>query len=230
MDEQESAHKKPFGGTRKASPHAVSYSQVEHAARNLMKLGERPTVRSVIKAMGKGSPNVVADCLRRFWKDTAAMGSGDPLALMRLPPELADAAVAQWTQALRFAQQSVRHEDSAAEARLEQLEREASARVQSVELREKEWDMAARIRDTALADARAQVSHLLKEQARDRASLREKDAKIGLLEAELLELREKRMIRLKGPATRSRKAPRKLSPLSAKPSRHRAKPRRTRSR
>ena len=185
MDEDVAGLRKSFGSSRAASPDAVSYRQVERAARDLMKLGERPTVRAVIKAMGKGSPNVVADCLRRFWKDTAAMGTGDPLSLMRLPPELADAAVAQWSQALRFAQQSVRHDESAALARLDELQREADSRVRSIELREKEWDMAARVRETALADARVHLAYLMNEQGRDRAAIREKDAQIALLEAEV---------------------------------------------
>jgi hypothetical protein len=64
---------------------------------------ERPTVEAVRKALGRGSPNHLTESMRRFWKDQAALNAGDPVALTRLPSELADAAVAQWEQALRLA-------------------------------------------------------------------------------------------------------------------------------
>jgi hypothetical protein len=86
------------------------------------------------------------------------LNAGDPIALTRLPPELADAAVAQWEQALRLAQQTATYEDNAARAHLEQLRRDTELRSHSVELREKEWDLAARVRERALADAREQVN------------------------------------------------------------------------
>jgi hypothetical protein len=34
--------------------------------------------------------------MRQFWKNQAALNTGDPVALTRVPSELADAAVAQW--------------------------------------------------------------------------------------------------------------------------------------
>jgi hypothetical protein len=45
------------------------------------------------------------------------------------------------------------------------LQRETDVRVRSVELREKEWDLAARVREPALADAREQINRLMKELA-----------------------------------------------------------------
>jgi chromosome segregation ATPase len=119
----------------------------------------------------------------------AALNAGDPIALTRLPPELADAAVAQWEQALRLAQQTAKGDDNAARATLEQLRRETDLRVHSIELREKEWDLAARVRERALTDAREQVNVLLKELATDRAELRARDARIVDLESQLEEYR-----------------------------------------
>jgi hypothetical protein len=127
--------------------------------------------------------------MQRFWKDQAALNAGDPLALSRLPPELADAAVAQWEQALRLSQQTAKYEDSQARVQLEHLRRETDVRVRSVELREKEWDIAARVRERALTDAREQVNLLMKELALDRAELRARDARIADLENQLEEHR-----------------------------------------
>ena len=163
-------------GTTRDRGATVSYAEIERAARSLMAAGERPTVEAVRKTLGRGSPNHIASCMQTFWKNQAALNSGDPIALTRLPPELADAAVAQWEQALRLAQQTAQVEDSAARAHLEQLRRDTDLRAHSVELREKEWDLAARVRERALADAREHVNLLMKELATDRAELRAREA------------------------------------------------------
>jgi len=177
-----------YGTTRERGP-TVSYAEIERAARAVMAQGLRPTGKAVLEHLGRGSPNHIADSMQRFWKDQAALNAGDPLALSRLPPELADAAVAQWEQALRLSQQTAKYEDSQARVQLQQLRRETDVRVRSVELREKEWDIAARVRERALADVREQVNLLMKELALDRAELRARDARIADLENQLEEHR-----------------------------------------
>jgi hypothetical protein len=178
-----------YGTTRERGP-TVSYAEIERAARAVMAQGIRPKGKAVVEHLGRGSPNHISEAMQRFWKDQAALNAGDPLALSRLPSELADAAVAQWEQALRLSQQTAQFEDSEARAQLDQLRRETDIRVRSVELREKEWDMAARVRERALADTRAQVNMLMKELALDHAELRARDARIADLEHQLEEHRE----------------------------------------
>lgn len=178
-----------YGFTRERGP-GLSYGEIERTARALLLQGERPTVDAVRKALGRGSPNHLTEALRRFWKDQAALNAGDPVALTRLPPELADAAVAQWEKALRLAQQTARQENSAASAALQALRHDIDVRVHSLELREKEWDLAARVRERALAEAREQVSLLTKELALDRAELRSRDVRIADLESQLEALRQ----------------------------------------
>src|SRR5450631_1061604 len=159
-------------GTTRDRGATVSYAEIERAARSLMADGERPTIEAVRKTLGRGSPNHIATCMQKFWKNQAALNAGDPVALTRLPPELADAAVAQWEQALRLSQQTARVEDNTARAYLEQLRRDTDARARSVELREKEWDLAARVRERALADTREQVNLLLRQLAGATGELR----------------------------------------------------------
>lgn len=178
-----------YGLTRERGP-SLSYGEIERAARTLLLQGERPTVDAVRKALGRGSPNHLTEALRRFWKDQAALNAGDPVALTRLPPELADAAVAQWEQALRLAQQTARQENSAASAALQALRHDIDVRVHSLELREKEWDLAARVRERALAETREQVSLLTKELALNRAELRSRDVRIADLESQIEALRQ----------------------------------------
>jgi hypothetical protein len=177
-----------YGTTRDRGP-TVSYAEIERAARSLMADGERPTVEAVRKTLGRGSPNHIATCMQTFWKNQAALNAGDPIALTRLPPELADAAIAQWEQALRLALQTAKVEDSAARAHLDELRRDTEVRAHSVELREKEWDLAAHVRARALADAREHVNVLMKELALGSAELRARETRIVDLESQLEEHR-----------------------------------------
>src|SRR5450755_3851811 len=130
-----------------------------------MVAGGYPSVGAVRKELKRGSTTTIAEAMRRFWKDQAALNAGNPVALTRLPPEFADAAVELWEQALRLSQQAAKSDDNAARGKLQEMHRDTDARARSLELREKEWDMAARIRERALADAREQVNVLLRELA-----------------------------------------------------------------
>jgi hypothetical protein len=177
-----------YGTTRERGA-TVSYSEVERAARDVMTAGERPTVKAVLRALGRGSPNHITSCMQRFWKDQSALNTGDPVALTRVPPELAESARALWEQALRLSQQTAHHDDNAARARLDELRRETDARARSQELREKEWEVAARVRERALSDAREHMNVLMKELVLNRAELRARDARIADLENHLEEHR-----------------------------------------
>jgi hypothetical protein len=174
---------KSYGASRQRGP-TVSYEEIERTARDLMAKGERPTVDGVRAALGRGSPNHIATCMRQFWKNQAAVTTGNPLALTHLPPELADAAVAQWEKALSLAQQTAQVDDSAARAHLEQLRRETTQHARAIELREKDWDLAARVRERALVEARDQINVLLKELAADRGELRSCKARLADLESQ----------------------------------------------
>jgi hypothetical protein len=214
--------KPSYGTTRERGP-TVSYAEIERAARAVMTVGQRPTTKAVLEHLGRGSPNHIAESMQRFWKDQAALNAGDPLALSRIPPELADAAVAQWEQALRLSQQSAKHDDNEARAQLEQLRRETDIRARSVELRETEWDIAARVRERALTDAREQVNLLMKELATDRAELRARNALITNLEGQLEEHRRQLATVIKRAIDKNRAAAKSRPAASTKPKAHAAR-------
>jgi hypothetical protein len=214
----ENVQTKNYGATRQRGP-TVSYEEIERTARDLMARGERPTVDGVRAALGRGSPNHIATCMRQFWKNQAAVTTGNPLALTHLPPELADAALAQWQKALALAQQTAQVDDSAARAHLEQLRRETTQHARAMELREKDWDLAARVRERSLSDAREHVNVLMQELASDRAELRSRQAHIADLETQLEAYRAQlallvsravarnRALKARTPAPRSRQSP-----------------------
>ena len=142
--------------------------------------------------------------MQRFWKDQAALNAGDPIALSRVPPELAEAAQALWEQALRLSRQTALHDDNAARAKAEELRRETDARARSIELREKEWDLAARVRERALADTREQVNMLLKELANATAELRANKVRIAELESQIEDYRGRLSTVIAGAVSRNR--------------------------
>src|SRR6202046_2960708 len=106
-------------GTTRDRAASVSFADIEEAARRLMLAGTYPSVGAVRKELKRGSTTTIAEAMRRFWKDQAALNAGNPVALTRLPPEFADAAVDLWEQALRLSQQTVTSDDNAARARIE---------------------------------------------------------------------------------------------------------------
>jgi Plasmid replication region DNA-binding N-term len=179
----------PSYGALRERAASVSFAEIETAARKLMALGEYPSVHAVRMELKRGSTTTISDAMRRFWKDQAALNAGNPVALTRLPPEFADAAVDLWEQALRLSLQTAKTDDNAARAKLEDLTRDTDIRARSLELREKEWDMAARVRERALADTREQVSMLLKELGNATAEMRARDVRIADLEGQLEEHR-----------------------------------------
>jgi hypothetical protein len=208
---------KHYGATRARGP-TVSYEEIERTARDLMAQGERPSVDGVRAALGRGSPNHIATCMRRFWKNQAAVTTGNPLALTHLPPELADAAVAQWEKALLLAQQTAKHEDSEARSHLEQLRHETTQHARALELREKDWDLAARVRERALLEARDHINVLLKELAADRAELRSREARIADLESQLEANRQQLALLVTRAVARNRALKAKKPPPRARPS------------
>jgi hypothetical protein len=221
-----------YGTTRERAA-SVSFADIEAAARRLMVAGGYPSVGAVRKELKRGSTTTIAEAMRRFWKDQAALNAGNPVALTRLPPEFADAAVALWEQALRLSQQTAVIDDNAARAHLEQLRRDIDHRVRSMEMREKEWDMAARVRERALADARDQIGLLMKELAADRVALRAREVRIADLESQVEEHRRQlatviaraiaknRAVAVKKPKRKIRPRPkRRVMPKKRVPSKH----------
>jgi Plasmid replication region DNA-binding N-term len=214
-----------YGTTRERAA-SVSFADIERVARQLMLAGDYPSVLAVRKELKRGSTTTIAEAMRRFWKDQAALNVGNPVALTRLPPEFADAAVVLWEQALRLSQQTAMVDDNAARARLEELRREATLRIRSVELREKEWDMAARVRDRALADTREQVGVLVGELAAAHAEIRSHSLHTAEMQTEIEHLRQQLATVIARAVARHRSRPRAAAHAPIGPNRGTVAPRR----
>ena len=160
-----------YGATRERSAN-VTYADVERVALDILATGRRPSVETVRETLGRGSPATIATCLKRFWRDLGIRARGDPAALTRLPSEIVETVEAIWQRALTLAAAAAKHDDNAARERLEQIRIENEVRAQSFELREKEFDTAAREREGALNESRSQANTMMAELASNRATMR----------------------------------------------------------
>jgi hypothetical protein len=194
----------PAYGTTRERGANVSHAEVERAALNLLTAGVRPSVESLRKRIGRGSPATVANSLKRFWRDLGARMQGDPAALARLPSDVTDLADALWQRALTLAAQSAKRDDNAARERLERIRIENEVRAQSFGLREKEYETAARERERALADSRAHLLSTLRMLESDRTALRARDARIAALEAQIEDYRRQLGLLVEQAVTRNR--------------------------
>jgi len=167
----------------------VAYADVERAAIAILKSERRPTVETVRAALGRGSNHTIGEALRRFWRDLGARAEGDPAALSRMPPDIAEFADGLWQRALKLAGEAARHDDNAARERLDQIQLENEIKKLSFELREKEMDTQARERERALADSRDHLLLLSKTLARDQALLSVRDTRIAELETQVEQYR-----------------------------------------
>jgi hypothetical protein len=177
-----------YGATRERGAN-VSYADVERAALDILATERRPSVETVREALGRGSPATIATYLKRFWRDLGIRAQGDPAALTRLPREIVEAVEAIWQRALALAAQAAKHDDNAARERLEQIRIENDVRAQSFEMREREFETAARERERALADSRDHLLVTLRMLESDRATLRAREARIVALEAQVEDYR-----------------------------------------
>ena len=106
---------KPYGEGRVSKN--VSYADVERAAIAILKSERRPTQETIREALGRGSPDTIGEALKRFWRDLGARIEGDPAALTRMPPEIADLADGMWQRALKLAGEAAKNDENAARER-----------------------------------------------------------------------------------------------------------------
>jgi hypothetical protein len=209
----------------------LSYAEIERAALEILATGRRPAVETVRERLGRGSPATIASALKRFWRDLGIRAQGDPAALSRLPSEIIEAVEAIWQRALQLAAQSAKGDQNAARERLEQIRLETEVRAQSFELREKDYESAARERERALADSREHLLSTLRMLESDRAALKARESRILALEAQVENYRQQ-LARLIARAVKSNRAlierkPKAVARAKSKaPKKRRASPKR----
>ena len=177
-----------YGSTRHRSAN-VSYADVERAALDILATERRPSVETVREILGRGSPATIAMCLKRFWRDLGIRAQGDPAALTRLPSEIVEAVETIWQRSLALAAQTAKNDHNAAGERLVRIRIENDVRAQSLEMRERAYETAARERERALADSRDHLLSTLRMLESDRATLKARETRIAELESQVEDYR-----------------------------------------
>jgi hypothetical protein len=167
----------------------VSYADVERAAITLLKSSRRPTIETLRQHIGHGAPSTLGTLLNRFWRDLGLRVEGDPVALSRLPAEVAELADGMWQRALTLAAQSTGQQDTEARARIGEQELRTELRAESFYLREREWDQVARERERALADARDQLLATMKSLTKEQARAHSLEIRMAALKSQSAEYR-----------------------------------------
>ena len=138
----------------------VTNLDIDRAADELLRSGERPTIERVRKKLGTGSPNTINPLLDIWWKKLAARLDSGPAALHRLPESVAHLAEGLWLQALdegrRRAIIELQGGARASAVGQQQLE----VRAQVLSLREDELDSRLRNRDLANSHLELQLHKL----------------------------------------------------------------------
>jgi hypothetical protein len=82
------------------TPRGISAADVDRAADQLLRDGQRPTIEKVRATIGRGSPNTINPLLDAWWGRLAGRLDAGPAALHRLPEPVLLAAEGLWLQTL----------------------------------------------------------------------------------------------------------------------------------
>lgn len=211
------------------SPRGVVFADVSHAADELLRLGERPTVERIRAKIGSGSPNTVGPLLDRWWKSLATRLDNGPAAFHRVPESVSHIAEALWLQALEEARARAMLEQSNDRRGVAQDQERIEARAHVLSLREAEMESRIKGRDKSIADLETRVQLLATSLRREQAGRNELARKLAAIESRpappLMESAAAKPKKRLRKAKAVRRAVRKTS-AKAKPKAQRARPRR----
>ena len=177
----------------------VTAGDVDRAADELLRAGERPTIEKVRLRIGRGSPNTINPLLDAWWSRLADRLDSGPAALHRLPQAVAMAAEALWMNALESARERANQESRSAKSRLAEDRRDVEVRSHILSIREAELADRLRERERRIESLEAELRTLL-------TLLRKEQASRAALERRLADAKPTPPSRRAQPASARRKA------------------------
>lgn len=147
----------------------VVYKDVAHAADELLRSGERPTVEKIRSKIGSGSPNTVGPLLDTWWKGLAGRLDSGPAAFHRLPESVSHIAEALWLQALDEARGRAVLEQSIDRRQLSQDQERTEVRAHVLTLREAEMESRLKELDQTIASLETRLQLLATALRREQA-------------------------------------------------------------
>jgi hypothetical protein len=117
---------------------AISSADVDRAADQLLRNGQRPTIERVRATIGRGSPNTINPLLDAWWQRLAGRLDAGPAALHRLPEPVLHAAEGLWLQTLSEARKRAATEQGTSRSALARDRQELEIRRHVLSIRESE--------------------------------------------------------------------------------------------
>ena len=161
----------------------VVLKDVAHAADELLRLGDRPTVEKIRAKIGSGSPNTVGPLLDTWWKSLALRLDAGPAAFHRLPESVSHIAEALWLQALDEARARAVLEQTADRRVVTQDKDRVEARSHVLSLREAELESRLKEKDKLLANMDARLGLLASALTREQTGRNQLIRKLNELES-----------------------------------------------
>ena len=171
----------------------VSGPEVERAADELLRTGERPTVEKVRARLGRGSPNTINPLLDAWWKRLGARLDAGPAALHRLPQSVAHVAESLWLQALEEGRHRAQLELRVEQRTVKQEKDSLEVRSHVLSLREGELEARLREREREMMTLQEQLRALTTLLRKEQASTAHQTMRVQELERELALLRQRRV-------------------------------------
>ena len=186
----------------------VNAADVERAADQLLRSGERPTVEKIRASLGTGSPNTINPLLDAWWKRVGNRLDAGPAALHRLPEGVAHIAESLWMQALEEARRRAVTELSSDKRAVDRAKDGYEVRSHVLSLREGELDSRLRERERLFEELQVQtrtLTLLLQKEQRTRERLTQRLAELEAVVATRRAPRETSVRRPHPPANAPKK-------------------------
>jgi hypothetical protein len=116
----------------------ITPADVDRAADNLLRAGERPTIERIRLRIGRGSPNTINPLLDAWWSRLASRLDAGPAALHRLPEPVLHAAEGLWLQALDDARRRAQLESGSSRKALARERQDLAVQSHVLSIRESE--------------------------------------------------------------------------------------------
>jgi len=188
---------------------SITGPEVDRAADELLRAGERPTVEKVRAKLGRGSPNTVNPLLDAWWKRLASRLDAGPAALHRLPQTVAHVAESLWIQALEEGRRRAMLELRADRQAVDRQQQTVEVRSHVLTLREGELESRLHERERELAALQDQLRALTTLLRKEQAAREHQLTRTVEVERELANLRRRtrRAPRHFGASSHARRAP-----------------------
>jgi hypothetical protein len=177
---------KPYGSPTRG----ITASDVELAANQLLRAGERPTIAKIRASLKGGSPNTINPLLDAWWKKLSARLDSGPAALHRLPESVAHVAEALWMRALDEGRRRALLEQRMTDRALSQDKERLELRSHVLTLREAEMEARVQERDRTAADLGKRVDLLTGMLQKELANRDAISRRLTVVEAELSAARQ----------------------------------------